>query len=76
MAIDRSVKKSIFMDCKFTSSPMPYSEYEDLVTATKAFPDITDKYLYFISKSGYSESVKRQAAIDGAILLEIDDLFV
>lgn len=76
MAIDRSGKKAIFMECKFTSSPMPYSEYEDLVTATKAFPDITNKYLYFISKSGYSESVKRQAAIDGAILLEIDDLFV
>lgn len=76
MAIDRSGKKAIFMECKFTSSPMPYSEYENLVTATKAFPDITYKYLYFISKSGYRESVKRQAAIDGAILLEIDDLFV
>ena len=75
MAIDRSGSKAIFMECKFTSSPMPYSEYEDLINATKAFPDIREKYLYFISRSGYTEPVKRQAAIDGAVLLEIDDLF-
>ncbi|MGN1275486.1 MAG: ATP-binding protein [Floccifex sp.] len=76
MAIDRSGNKAIFMECKFTSSPMPYSEYEDLVTATKAFPDIKEKYLYFISRSGYTESVKKQATIDRAVLLEIDDLFI
>ncbi len=76
MAIDRSGNKAIFMECKFTSSPMPYSEYEDLITATKAFPDIKEKYLYFISRSGYTESVKKQATIDGAVLLEIDDLFI
>lgn len=76
MAIDKSGNKAIFMECKFTSSPMPYSEYEDLVTVTKAFPDIKEKYLYFISRSGYTEPVKRQATIDGAVLLEIDDLFI
>lgn len=75
LAIDRSGKKAIFMECKFTSNPMPYGEYQDLVDATKAFPDIEEKYLYFVSKSGYSEPVKRQAEIDGAILLTIDDLF-
>ena len=76
MAIDKSGNKAIFMECKFTSSPMPYCEYEDLVTVTKAFPDIKEKYLYFISRSGYTEPVKKQAAIDGAVLLEIDDLFI
>lgn len=76
MAIDKSGNKAIFMECKFTSSPMPYSEYEELVTVTKAFPDIKEKYLYFISRSGYTEPVKRQATIDGAVLLEIDDLFI
>lgn len=76
MAIDKSGNKAIFMECKFTSSPMPYSEYENLVTVTKAFPDIKEKYLYFISRSGYTEPVKRQATIDGAVLLEIDDLFI
>lgn len=64
------------MECKFTSSPMPLEEYNDLVNATKAFPDIEEKYLYFVSKSGYTEPVKRQAEIDGAVLLIIDDLFL
>ena len=75
LAIDRSGKKAIFMECKFTSSPMPYEEYVDLINATKSFPNIEESYLYFVSKSGYTESVKRQAKIDGAILLTIDDLF-
>lgn len=75
MAIDRSGRKAIFMECKFTSSPMPYSEYEDLVIAAQAFPEIEEKHLCFISKSGYTEPVKRQAAIDGTVLLGIDDLF-
>ena len=76
MAIDKSGNKAIFMECKFTSSPMPYSEYEDLITATKGFTNIKEKYLYFISRLGYTEPIKRQAAIDGAVLLEIDDLFL
>lgn len=75
LAIDRSGKKAIFMECKFTSSPMPLEEYTDLVNATKAFPNIEEIYLYFVSKSGYTEPVKRQAEIDCAILLTIDDLF-
>lgn len=75
LAIDRSGKKAIFMECKFTSSPIPLEEYNDLVNATKAFPDIEEKHLYFVSKSGYTEPVKRQAEIDHAVLLTIDDLF-
>lgn len=54
---------------------MPYDEFVDLVTATKAFPDIEEKQLWFISKSGYTDSVIRQAKKDGAVLLTIDDLF-
>lgn len=29
-----------------------------------------------MSRLGYAEPIKRQAAIDGAVLLEIDDLFL
>ena len=43
--------------------------------ATQAFPNLEEKYLWFISKSGYSDSVVRQAKEDGAVLLTIDDLF-
>ncbi len=75
LALDKSQSQAIFMECKFTDTPMPLKEYEDLINATKAFPKIKKKYLYFVSKSGYTEPVKRQAQIDQAILLEIDDLF-
>ena len=50
-----------------------YLEY--LVMATHAFPNIEEKYLWLISKSGYSDSVVRQAKEDGAVILTVDDLF-
>ncbi len=75
LMIDKTGKKGIFVECKFTKSKMPHSEYEDLKTAMLAFPNIEDKYIYFISKSGYEKSVIRHAAEDGAILLGLDDLF-
>ena len=75
LAIDRTGKKAIFIECKFTSQPMPYDEYIDLVTATKAFPNIEEKQLWFISKSGYTASVIEQAKKDCTKLLTIDDLF-
>lgn len=75
LMIDKTGKKGIFVECKFTNSKMPHSEYEDLKTAMLAFPNIEDKYIYFISKSGYEKSVIRHAAEDGAILLGLDDLF-
>jgi len=75
LMIDKTGKKGIFVECKFINSKMPHSEYEDLKTAMLAFPNIEDKYIYFISKSGYEKSVIRHAAEDGAILLGLDDLF-
>ncbi len=54
---------------------MPMEEYEDLVTATKAFPEAMKKYLMFISKSGFTEPVKRRAEEEGAVLLTAEDLF-
>lgn len=75
LAIDRSGRKAIFVECKFTSHPMPYDEYEDLLTATKVFPNMEEKHLWFFSKSGYTKSVIEQARKDHATLLTIDDLF-
>lgn len=75
LAIDRSGRKAIFVECKFTSHPMPYDEYEDLMTATKAFPNMEEKHLWFFSKLGYTRSVIEQARKDHAMLLTIDDLF-
>ena len=76
LMLSKNRKKGIFVECKFTSKPMPYDEYEDLKTAMVAFEDVKEKYMYFISKSGFSDSVKRRAEEDGAVLLTIDDLFL
>lgn len=75
LMVDKTGKKGIFVECKFTNSKMPHSEYEDLKVATEAFPDITEKHLYFVSKGGYEESVIRHSKEDGTILLQIPDLF-
>ena len=76
LMIDKSGKKGIFVECKFTNSKVPHAEYEDLKNAMMAFPDIKEKYIYFVSKSGYERSVIRHAAEDGAVLLGLDDLFI
>ena len=75
LMIDKSGKKGLFVECKFTNSKMPHSEYEDLKTAMLAFPSIEEKHMYFVSKSGYEDSVIRHAKEDGAVLLGLDDLF-
>lgn len=75
LVLDRTQTKAIFIECKFTSNPMPMEEYTDLLDATKAFSKVKEKYLYFISKSGFTEPVKKQADLDHAMLLSIDDLF-
>lgn len=75
LALDKKKNKAIFCECKFTSRPMPMEEYNDLVVATKAFPEGMKKYLYFISKSGFTDSVQKRAKEEGAVLLTIDDLF-
>jgi hypothetical protein len=74
LLIDKTGKRGIFVECKFTAKPMPHDEYNDLKTAMLAFPGIEEKKMYFISKSGYAESVVRSAKEDGAVLLDIDDL--
>ena len=76
LMLDKTGKKGIFVECKYTNSKMPHNEYDDLKNAMLAFPDLEEKYMYFVSKSGYEASVIRHAREDGAVLLTLDDLFV
>ena len=76
LMLDKTGKKGIFVECKYTNSKMPHKEYDDLKNAMLAFPDLEEKYMYFVSKSGYEASVIRHAREDGAVLLTLDDLFV
>jgi hypothetical protein len=75
LMLDKKRERGIFVECKYTSKPMPHEEYEDLKMAMLAFGGIREKYMYFVSKSGYADSVIRHAKEDGAILLTVDDLF-
>lgn len=75
LMIDKTGKKGIFVECKYTSSKMPHKEYEDLKSAMMAFPDLEETHMYFVSKSGYDDSVIRHAKTDGAVLLGLDALF-
>ena len=75
LALDKKGTEGIFCECKFTNRPMPMEEYDDLITATKAFPDYMKKHLMFISKSGYTAPVQRRALEEGANLLTAEDLF-
>ena len=76
LAIDKSGKKGIFIECKCISKQMTYDEYEDLMIASRAFSNIEEKYLWFISKGGFSNSVIEKAKEENVTLLTIDDLFV
>lgn len=75
LAFDKKNEKAIFCECKFRNKPMQMEEYDDLVTATKAFPHLKEKHLMFISKSGFTEPVQKRAGEEGTMLLTIDDLF-
>lgn len=75
LALDRKRERGIFVECKFRNRPMAMDEYDDLVTATEAFPDVSEKKLMFISKSGFTEAVQRRAGEEGAELVELRELF-
>ena len=69
------------MECKFTSSPMPLEEYTDLVNATKAFPNIEEIYLYFVSKSwiyGTSKTTSRNRLCNSVndLMIYLSNLYI
>lgn len=74
LAISPERDEALFCECKFRNKPMPMEEYDDLVNATKAFPKIEKKHLYFISKGGYTQPVVERAKKEEAVLLTLDDL--
>ena len=75
LALDRKGERGIFVECKFRNRPMAMEEYDDLVTAAEAFPDVKEKMFLFISKSGFTEAVKRRAEEEGAELVEAGELY-
>ena len=50
-------------------------EYNDLMTASEIIKEPENRYYYLFSKSGFTDDVKMQAKENGAVLVELDDLF-
>ncbi len=75
LAFDKNGKKALFCECKFRNKPMPMEEYDDLITASEIFKQVHEKYFLFISKSGFTEPVRKRAVKEGAMLLTITDLY-
>jgi len=50
-------------------------EYDDLVTASNIFTNVKEKYLFFFSKSGFTNPVIERAKNEGSTLLTLKDLY-
>ena len=75
LALDESGTQGLFCECKYQSRPMPMEEYEDLLTAAMAFPRVKKRWYVFFSRSGYTQPVRERAQREGAVLLQIPDLY-
>lgn len=75
LAFDKTGQKALFCECKFRNKPMPMEKYDDLVTASNIFTNVKEKYLFFFSKSGFTNPVIERAKNEGSILLTLKDLY-
>lgn len=76
LALSKDRKEAIFCECKYRNRKMPMKEYDDLLTASMAFPGVQKKHYVFFSKGGYSDPVKERAEKEDVRLYTIDDLFI
>ncbi len=75
LALSQKGEKGIFVECKFRNRPMAMEEYDDLLTAAKAFPNVKEKNLIFISKGGFTEAVQRRAQEEKAELVSLREMY-
>lgn len=67
--------QGIFCECKFENKPFDIKELDDLLCSSEIFKEITKKYYYVFSKSGYTKAVIDKSKEFNIKLLTIDDLF-
>jgi uncharacterized protein len=70
-----SGNQGIFCECKFRNEKFDLSEFNDLISASEIFSNITDRYYYIFVKSGYTQAVVDESKKYKVKLLTIDDLF-
>ena len=59
LMISKDKKQGIFCECKFKNEKVSMSEYQDLILASENFTNLTNKYCYIVSKSGFSKEVEK-----------------
>ena len=75
LGLSTSGEDGLFCECKYRNRPLPMQEYEDVLSAAEAFPNVMRRYFVFFSKDGYTQSVIERARREGTVLLHIKDLY-
>lgn len=76
LAFDKQHRSAIFCECKFRNKEFGMDEYNHFMVATEVHPTVDRCFYYIFSKSGFTKAVIIQAALDGVILVGLDDLFL
>ncbi len=74
-AINSDTKEILFCECKWKNKTIGIDVYEKLVEKAKSVKWLPDRKDYFaiISKSGFTDEMKRVAKAEGVLLLTLDD---
>ena len=74
-AINSDTKEILFCECKWKNKTIGIDVYEKLVEKAKSVKWLPDRKNYFaiISKSGFTDEMKRVAKAEGVLLLTLDD---
>ena len=77
LVLGRNGDEAIFCECKYRNVLFDKTEFEDLITASKSFPNVKERYYYLFSKSGFTDWVKNEASrMENVKLIGLDDLFI
>lgn len=76
LVLGKNGEEAIFCECKYRNVLFDKSEFDDLVTASKAFSEAKTKFYYLFSKSKFSQWVHEEAEKrEDVKLVGLDDLF-
>ena len=77
LALGRDGTSAIFCECKFRNTLFDKTDFEDLITASRCFPQIERKYYYLFSKSGFTKWVLEEASARSDVkLIMLDEMYL
>ena len=72
-AVDKNQHNAVFCECKWRNEKISGSTIDDLIEKCNMF-NIKNKYYYFFSKNGFTESAGKKAG-DKIRLIKFDDMY-